>query len=406
MNSENENNKGWDSLKSKNSHILLEHSETWLDGILPFIGPGSFAFVAPTCKELYRLYKVYCNKIQENDSNKFSQRYPTYYSTAFFNRRTIAYWDCFQCLEAAKKTPKACLVIRFVIRHGGREALEWCLENNYPYGYTDFEDAAMTGKLDLMQLLHDHYDRNGISDQCSAETCPWNEWTMYQAARHGHCHIISFAYIRGCPMDSRVVRAAASCGNVEILKFTKGILPWDVSTTYNAALSGNVKCMAYLRTEKCPWSSISSLGAAESGSIEMMKFVKEHDCPWHELTLEKAAEHGGMEMVKYCHENGCPWSMNTTEKAAQHGDLKMLKYCHENSCPWGDKTTEWAAEHGGLEMVQYCHENGCPWGNKTSEKAANHGGVEMVEYCHKQGPSGSSAGSTSRSASTAAGSRK
>ena len=64
-------------------------------------------------------------------------------------------------------------------------------------------------------------------------------------------------------MDERVMREAASSGNLELVQWLRGEgCPWDWWTCSEAVLYSRVEVLRWVRENGCPWSAGIRAGAA------------------------------------------------------------------------------------------------------------------------------------------------
>ena len=58
----------------------------------------------------------------------------------------------------------------------------------------------------------------------------------------------------------------------------------------NAASSGNLELLQWLRGEGCPWNEDTCLFAVIDGHVEVLRWARENGCPWYAFTRDQAAE--------------------------------------------------------------------------------------------------------------------
>lgn len=83
----------------------------------------------------------------------------------------------------------------------------------------------------------------------------------------------------------------------------------------------------------------------------------------HPLTAEvatNAARSGHLDLLKWLRSRGCPWDERTCAGAAMMGHMQMLQWAHFRGCPWDVWTTHWAKMRGDLEMHGWARSQGCP----------------------------------------------
>ena len=56
--------------------------------------------------------------------------------------------------------------------------------------------------------------------------------------------------------------------------------------------------------------------AAESGNLELVQWLRGEGCPWHNWTCYNAINQGHVEMLRWVRANGCPWYASERDRAA------------------------------------------------------------------------------------------
>jgi len=97
--------------------------------------------------------------------------------------------------------------------------------------------------------------------------------------------------------------------------------------------------------------------AATKGNLEIMKWLKKMNCPWNAWVFYYATEHDSLDNMKWLKENGCPWNGETFVAAVRNGNLDNLKWLKENGCPVDSRTFYYAAEQGDPENLNWLKEN-------------------------------------------------
>ena len=62
-----------------------------------------------------------------------------------------------------------------------------------------------------------------------------------------------------------------------------------------------------------------------------------------EWVMEDAAKSGNLELVRWLRGEGCPWDMETCDEAVEYGHVEMLRWVRENGCPWSAEDRDRAA---------------------------------------------------------------
>ena len=98
--------------------------------------------------------------------------------------------------------------------------------------------------------------------------------------------------------------------------------------------------------------------AADTGNLALVRWLREvKKFDWNE-SINAAAENGHLHIVKYCMEQKCPLGIACAH-AAKSGHLDILKYLHENGAPWKSWTCTFARKYNRPECLLYALDNGC-----------------------------------------------
>ena len=193
--------------------------DIWVNNILPYVGIGHFAFVAPVNHQMKNMYLLYCTKEKnppevldldlligisgQEPSTRHAIGTDTFYqSAAFFNVACAEYWDS-QNNEQANYNISA---LDQIAQTGNLEVFKWAQEKKFPWDNWTCAEAAQYGHLTILKYAHE----NG---------CPWHELTCCRAAAHGHLECLKYAYENGCPWDEDTCKEAAANGQLECLKY-------------------------------------------------------------------------------------------------------------------------------------------------------------------------------------------
>ena len=157
----------------------------------------------------------------------------------------------------------------------------------------------------------------------------------------------------------------AKTNKLELLKWIREEKKcrWDRRTINAAASQGNLEMVKYCVANKCPIRTGACANAASGGQLEVLKYLREEvKAPWDEKTADWAAKNGHLHILEYLVERKFDqYSVNACEFAAVHGHLDCLKYLHETAkAPWYSWNFYHAHEHNQTECVQYLLDNNCP----------------------------------------------
>ena len=63
--------------------------------------------------------------------------------------------------------------------------------------------------------------------------------------------------------------------------------------------------------------------------------------------MDEAAGSGNLELVQWLRGEGCPWDYGTCQLAVKFGHVEVLRWAREHGCPWyGETKYKAAAELG------------------------------------------------------------
>ena len=110
--------------------------------------------------------------------------------------------------------------------------------------------------------------------------------------------------------------------------------------------------------------------AACSGNLELVQWLRGEGCPWGWMTCYWAANYGHRELVLWlCGAAGFAMKEGVMAWAAAGGQLELLQWLRAEGCPWDFNTCYYAVEDGHVEVLRWARENGCEWTAKTRDRA-------------------------------------
>ena len=106
----------------------------------------------------------------------------------------------------------------------------------------------------------------------------------------------------------------------------KSLWPRHWTETYfcsEVAKTNKLELLKWAREEKkCEWDDRTIDAAASQGNLEMVKYCVANECPFNEWACEIAASEGHLECLKYLREEAkAPWNSDTAAGAASNGHL-------------------------------------------------------------------------------------
>ena len=117
-------------------------------------------------------------------------------------------------------------------------------------------DVAMPGQVALAKWA--------LVEGCPREKFPGFSMAVV-AADHGHLQLVQWLIQeQGFAMDKRVMENAASSGNLELVRWLRGEgCPWDLETCHYAVDKGHEEVLQWARENGCESDSITMLRAGE-----------------------------------------------------------------------------------------------------------------------------------------------
>ena len=158
------------------------------------------------------------------------------------------------------------------------------------------------------------------------------------------------------------VREMSSISTLEIAWKNKSLWPRSLDEMWfceRVARTNKLELLKWAREEKnCDWDEDTINAAASQGNLEMVKYCVANECSIDREACANAARYGHLACLKYLHEKAkAPWDRRTAHWAALNGHLHILKYLVERKF---DEFTEWACEdaakNGHLDCLKYLHE--------------------------------------------------
>ena len=201
--------------------------------------------------------------------------------------------------------------------------------------------------------------------------------------------------VEGAVYEGSLVNCAVFQGSVEILRWLMEEKGWEPNKETGdwAGMGGSVKVLEYVKGKGCKFNILASYGAARGGQLEALKFLKGLDlpCPWGAMGCTWAAEGGHLDVLKWARSQDppCPWSEDTCASAALRGNLEVLKWlrAQDPPCPWNEQTCYWAAHRGHLDVLEWARSQDppCPWSRSNCKEAASeHGHANILNWIDEQ----------------------
>jgi len=180
------------------------------------------------------------------------------------------------------------------------------------------------------------------------------KWFCWKVAETNKLELLKWAREeKQCEWNHLTIDAAASLGNLEILKYcVANECPINEDACAFAADRGHLECLKYLREEaKAPWEWCTAYRAAKNGHLHILEYLVERKYnKYNEVPCRFAAENGHLDCLKYLHETAkAPWDSRAVREAHENNHSECLQYLLDNNCPLPDG---WRYEGGELHIVE------------------------------------------------------
>lgn len=105
--------------------------------------------------------------------------------------------------------------------------------------------------------------------------------------KHGHISCINYVLQLGVKLTHSSLCAAASAGQLSVLKLAKesGLLQVSSSLMEAAAISGHIELTSYLRINGAEFTEKTFEAAVQSGSVELVQYLLDNNCRPRRFTI-------------------------------------------------------------------------------------------------------------------------
>ncbi|WZN58710.1 hypothetical protein HKI87_01g02340 [Chloropicon roscoffensis] len=190
----------------------------------------------------------------------------------------------------------------------------------------------------------------------------------------------------GAVYEGNLVSYAAFQGNVEILKWMMEEKGWEptMRTHFWAGRGGSIEVFVYLKFMGYGLNKSVCFGAAEGGNVEALKFLRGLDppCPWGFEICTTAASNGHLEVLKWARAQDppCPWTEWACNAAAREGHLEVLKWLRAQNppCPW----SRYRCKRARSTFFAMCGASECDYQhiNDWIDQQEDHEGDEDIDW--------------------------
>lgn len=301
-------------------------------------------------------------------------------------------------------------MMSIAVRVDNHDLIRWLHDAKCPRSSGAFEQAALFGRSKVMRWLR-------------INRYPWSDQVSANAVTHGSIDNLDYlqtviepliipteptSYLDSsecepCPLGESAFRAAAKCGNIDMMRRLREYkCPMDAHVFTAAAAYGDLNIMKQLREWGCPWDTDTSMAAAKFGNLDNIKWLHYggHDpgtlaadqwdgCPASEWALTSAINHGSLINVKWFHNNGftrcedaIPHAIDNLANLSEADKLAMVEWLIEHGYPLDFSAFDSAALNGDLKLMKLLHEKGCPHSDEVFYHAADHGNLDNLKWLY------------------------
>jgi hypothetical protein len=183
------------------------------------------------------------------------------------------------------------------------------------------------------------------------------------ASSHGQLGVLQWLYhTKQAKLETNCMHAAMS-GNLPTLKWTYEMgSNLHVIAVNMAASYGYIHMLEWIRSNKCfeGWYNDEiGFSAASCGQVESLKWLK-NNVRYNFTTemTEIAACHGHINVLEWFHNNNVPITSDIIIAAARSGIFSVVKWLVDKNFPKDVGAAIWAVRNGDLKMLKYLHEVG------------------------------------------------
>jgi ribosomal protein S8 len=163
------------------------------------------------------------------------------------------------------------------------------------------------------------------------------------------------------PIRYKLAQFAAEKGYINMLKYSKYIQsPWNERTIFKAAKNGKFKCLKYLLENNCPYDKEKIMDeAAKNGNLECVKYLYESGIPFTNSLFYITIQYGNLDVLKYIMKQGCETHVKACYFAASNDQFNCLKFLHQEGFIIDEEVCYESANKGFLNCLRYSI-NYCP----------------------------------------------
>lgn len=191
-------------------------------------------------------------------------------------------------------------LFRIAAARGHVHVLEWANSRQLNWSSPAIlYEAAYHGHVEVLEFAYQHgdarhFDNTGsfaargghvsvlqwMKKRSLLHKYNWHVW--YEAAHHGHTHILDWLVNQGYKPDSTILSGAAKGGHVQVLEWGlqhANSLRWSCKVCAHAAYHGHLHVLQWLRRNECPWDGNVLYWALRGNHSHVLEWAQAQDCP-------------------------------------------------------------------------------------------------------------------------------
>jgi hypothetical protein len=179
-------------------------------------------------------------------------------------------------------------------KQGDTNMLAWVLENGGRFDGETYLYAAEGNQLATIDWMRAH----GIE---------WGQELHYGAASKGHLAIMEYVESKGlAPTDPLIAATATRNGHLEVLKWLAAKkYPFDTEVSARAIMSEHKEIATWVIESKLPCAERTCMAAASTGDLELLKRLRADGYAWDSATIVYSIKKHP-ECAVWAWQNGCP----------------------------------------------------------------------------------------------------
>eukprot|EP00953_Heterococcus_sp_UTEX-ZZ885_P003877 2607-Heterococcus_DN1.PRE.4 len=197
------------------------------------------------------------------------------------------------------------------------------------------------------------------------------------AAVSGNVEVLKWLRVCKRSMTPKTSTAAAAAGHLSAVMYLHSMSLCDAETCHAAAEKGHLPILQWLILNGCDWNASDvACGAAAANDMPMLAWLKEQGVVFNTRTMSAAAREGHLSLCQHLHAEQCPWDVHACYAAAQHQHVDTLRWLREHGCPWTAAAICWQAKRSQYwSVLRYVFE---PQGGAGMTEA------ELIEQLHSE----------------------